>query len=302
MTIYVGPEKYPFYLHKGRLCQRSSYFEKAFHGSFHEATTGSIHLEEDGVDEFRLFEEWVYTDELNCPTDSDDSSLLLVKVFCFAEKIGVSGLQNATLDAIRDRAVEQHVSLPPPTTVSKIHATPQGLFGTAHRPPFYQSEPTASSAQEQPVAKCIPTTTAKAITYAYENTLDNSPLRKLLADIFAYDVKPQEIKENILSFPRQFIADVLLITMKRLPFRINTEKADFDKDAREYYVQDSSSTRQDRILRTPEEPNAIDGPAAEPDPLPPPDPPALDEDETTAFGSSSSLKSKKKGKRIQSGW
>ena len=299
MTVYVGPDEYPFYFHKGRLCQDSSYFETAFHGSFHEATSGSIYLEEDGVEEFRLFEEWVYSDKLNYPKDSDDSSLLLVKVFCFAEKIGVSGIQNATLDAIRDRAVEQHPSLPAPNTAFKPPAIPLVSFGSTQRPTFYQTEaPTASSAQDKPTAKCLPTATATAITYAYENTREGSPLRKLLADIFAYDVKPKEIQENILSFPPQFIADVLLITMKRLPFRINTEKADFDKDAKEYYVQESSSTRQDRIQRTPEDANGIDHPPAGPAPEQIPEPPALDEDETLAFGSSSKLKSKKKGKRI----
>lgn len=63
VTIYVSPEPYPFYLHKGRLCQLSSFFEKAFHGSFEEATTGSMYLEEDGVDEFKLFEEWLYSEK-----------------------------------------------------------------------------------------------------------------------------------------------------------------------------------------------------------------------------------------------
>lgn len=42
VTIYVGPKQYPFHLHKGRLCQHSAFFEKAFHGSFNEASTGSI--------------------------------------------------------------------------------------------------------------------------------------------------------------------------------------------------------------------------------------------------------------------
>ncbi len=81
-------------------------------------------MEEDGVNEFKLFEEWLYTDEFSYPKDSDDPSLLLVKVFCFAEKVEIANLQNATLDAIRDRAIEQYVSLPTPNTTYEIYAKP----------------------------------------------------------------------------------------------------------------------------------------------------------------------------------
>lgn len=120
VTFYVGPKQYPFYFHKGRLCQHSSFFEKKFHDSFKEATVGSIYLKKDGVDVFKLFEEWLYPEKFSYPKDFDDPSFLLVKVFCFAEKVGISKLQNATLDAFRDRATEQHVSLP---TLNKIYET-----------------------------------------------------------------------------------------------------------------------------------------------------------------------------------
>lgn len=101
MTVYVSPEKYPFHFYKGQLFQHSSFFEKKFHGSFQEETTGSMYLEEGGVDEFKLFEEWLYSEKLNCPKDSDNPSLLLVNVFCLAKDVGMSDLQNTTLDAVR---------------------------------------------------------------------------------------------------------------------------------------------------------------------------------------------------------
>lgn len=87
VTVYVSPEQYPFYLHKGRLCQLSSFFEKAFYGSFEEATTGSVYLEEDGVDEFKLFEEWVYSKTLSYPKSSDDPSLLFIRCSVLRRKL-----------------------------------------------------------------------------------------------------------------------------------------------------------------------------------------------------------------------
>lgn len=86
-SVYVSPEKYAFHLHKGRLCQHSSFFRGAFHGSFEEATTESVYLEEYGVDEFKLFKEWLFSEKFSFPKDSDNPSLLLVKVFCFAERV-----------------------------------------------------------------------------------------------------------------------------------------------------------------------------------------------------------------------
>ncbi len=51
-----------------------------------------MYLEEDGVEEFTMFEEWLYTHQLSDPKESADLSLLLVKLFCFAEKVGISTL------------------------------------------------------------------------------------------------------------------------------------------------------------------------------------------------------------------
>jgi len=57
----------------------------------------------------------------------------------------------------------------------------------------------------------------------------------LLADIFAYNVKPKTLDE-----------DVLLISVKRLFLRFKDEKADFDTNTDKYHVRDSSSSRGDR--------------------------------------------------------
>jgi len=126
-------------------------------------------------------------------------------------------------------------------------------------------------------------------------------------------VKPETLDEDILLFPAEFMADVLLINMKRLPLRLSEEEADFDKNADKYHVHDSSSTRNRRKERTSEDVKARgiksnldshNGPVAEaPDPEPesPTEATAVDEDDTGGVGmsiQSLSGKGKKKGKRI----
>ena len=279
VTIYVGPDHYPFLLHKGRLCQHSAFFEKAFHGSFDEASTGSMYMEEDGVDEFQLFEEWLYTDELNYAEDSSDPSHLLVKVFCLAEKVGIPELQNATLDTIRERAIRQnvHPAIPSPTF---------GGFGSgSSKPPVVKSQAFAGSATD-PNSKYLPLATFDAIHHAYQNTPEASPLRKLLADIFAFNVKPDMLEESLLMLPAEFLADVLVINMRRLPLRLMGEKADFDSSADKYHIHDTHTDRKPRVFQgLSDEPNES---------------PTVDEDNDWAcFGasniSSSRTKKKKKG-------
>ncbi|MCJ1225076.1 hypothetical protein MMC12_001725 [Toensbergia leucococca] len=246
-TIYVGPEKYPFYFHKGRICQPSAFFEKGFHGSFEEATTGSMYLEEDGVDEFVVFEDF-----------------LLVKVFCFAEKVGIPKLQNLALDAIRDRCTKEGI---PPALLDDTQSEPVIVetsynsfgWGVPSQPsPLFavhtdlESRPvqrTPNPVYRELKITYLPPGTSAAICYAYDNTPTGSPLRKLLADIFAYNVKPEALDEDILLFPAEFMADVLLINMKRLPLRLKLESADFDLNAEKYHVQELTGTHTERKQR-----------------------------------------------------
>ena len=282
-----------------------------------------MYLEEDGVDELKVFEEWLYSQNLSYPKDSDEPSLLLVKVFCFAEKVGIPDLQNAMLDAIRDRATEQHASLVTSDTTQNTYVIPQNTFGYTQVPTFqYQTLLATSPTLEKPLASYLSPATSSAIHYTYQNTPEGSPLRKLLADIFAYNVKPETLDEEILSFPAEFMADVLLINMKRLPLRLENEKADFDVSTNKYHVRDSPSTRCDRKQRVfkdmevreitrvfdtrDESPAEADVPecaltveAAVPEPEPEPEPAsevAVEEGNLwrSGFGKSSSSKGKKK--------
>jgi len=59
--------------------------------------------------------------KFNYSKDSNNSSLLLMKMFYFANKIRNLILQNATLNAIRDRVEEQRIS-------SLTRNTSQDLF------------------------------------------------------------------------------------------------------------------------------------------------------------------------------
>ena len=213
MTIYVALEKSPFCLHKGRLCQHSLLFEKAFYGSFKEAITSSLYLEEDGVEDFKCFEEWLYTGKLALPQNSDDASLLLVKIFCFAERVEIPNLQNLTLDALHHQASGQDLTESPTQTLNE-NERPYNSFTVALSCPTYK----ISAAAEKPSANYLPPTSSSAIHYTYRNTAEGSPLRKLLVDIFTYSVKPNTSKRKSFSrFQLTFWWMFFLVDIRRLP-------------------------------------------------------------------------------------
>ena len=311
VTLQVGADKYPFYIHKGLLCRDSHFFKAAFDGSFEEATTGTLHLKEDDVEEVKIFEEWLYhPNKLEFPKDHDEPSFLLIKLFCFAHRVGIESLQNDALDAIRDLAIrpkKPHITWSEPAQTSAMptlgqtaqkstqplfsspaRATTPSLFNSPPQAPtpspsnqpvqtttsslFSQptqttapslfttsslfSQPAQTTTQStssqsaqgstksffanlaQPITTTIylPPASAAAVTYAYEHTVEGSPLRRLLSDIFAYNVKSDSLQESLLSFPQEFVADVALINMKRLPLRLANETVPFEGSADRYYV------------------------------------------------------------------
>ena len=118
------------------------------------------------------------------------------------------------------------------------YAKPEPIFGSAQQSVFdlpkYQT--TTSLGLEEPVVKYLTPATASAICYAYQKIPERPPLRRLLTDIFVYDVKPEALYEDFQSFPVEFLADVVLIAKKRSTFRLKAEEADFDKNADKHHV------------------------------------------------------------------
>lgn len=70
-----------------------------------------------------------------------------------------------------------------------------------------------------------------------------------MADIFTFNVRPEMLDKDLLVLPTPFVADVLIINMKRLPLRLRDEKADFDISTEKYHVHDTGLKRKSRMLR-----------------------------------------------------
>jgi len=60
ISVYVGPDRRRFVVHKQLLTSQSDYFDKALNGRFKEAEENEIHLEEDDPTAIGLMVGWLY--------------------------------------------------------------------------------------------------------------------------------------------------------------------------------------------------------------------------------------------------
>ncbi|MCJ1435528.1 hypothetical protein MMC27_004902 [Xylographa pallens] len=105
--VKIGDNAQDFGVHKGLLCEASSYFKGALSRDFQEAREKIVHLREDDVGTFQRFHLWLYT---GCILDSDESleSLsprLLVDLYIWADLRGIPKLQDLISDMLQTSLV-----------------------------------------------------------------------------------------------------------------------------------------------------------------------------------------------------
>jgi hypothetical protein len=107
-TIYVGPKRKAFKIHKKLLCDRSDYFSKAFNSRFQEAN-GEMHCPEDDPTAFGHLVNYFYRNAVpQLPSkdapDNEHSEFYegLSQLFFLAEKLCMNELSNKTMDTIQD--------------------------------------------------------------------------------------------------------------------------------------------------------------------------------------------------------
>jgi hypothetical protein len=142
ITVYVGPEKAAFTIHRGPICEASAYFKALFDGTFKETSEKVVTLLEHTPETFDQFLGFAYAKNLDRTTfqalDEEARWMAYSKLYVLADY-----LDSQTLKA---------------TVVGILFAR-------------------IGSARVLKKSACI---TAQVIGYIYENTLRNCGLRKLI--------------------------------------------------------------------------------------------------------------------------
>jgi len=104
VTITVGPNRQPFYVHLESLCAISPFFAAAFNKTYNFAESGSatLNLPEARPEDFEYFVQWLYTHTLNHEelVGGHPAFFRLLRLYILADTIGVTKLKNDIVDAI----------------------------------------------------------------------------------------------------------------------------------------------------------------------------------------------------------
>jgi hypothetical protein len=124
VTIYVGPKRKEFIVHKKLLCGSADYFKGAFTRDFEEARNGEMYMPEDSSGAFSLFVDWLYRSSI--PMSNTEAHLNnLYELYFLANKLCLISLKDKTMDAIQDMASKYDLKdeLIKPELVKKVMKT-----------------------------------------------------------------------------------------------------------------------------------------------------------------------------------
>ncbi|KAF7187047.1 hypothetical protein HII31_11656 [Pseudocercospora fuligena] len=113
VTIVVGSERRPFYVHPSFLAEKSKYFKAMFAATWMGARAKACSLPDDDTDPdtFRRYCRWVYKDVVDITLAGSDDAQdktggarfeILFKLYILADQLGDTILRNATVDRIAD--------------------------------------------------------------------------------------------------------------------------------------------------------------------------------------------------------
>jgi hypothetical protein len=91
-----------WHLYKDLLCKASSFFDRAFRGSFREAVSRTLDLLNDNADSFDIFIAWLYKGNkflLRSP-DGNDTIFKYLKLYVLGSRLLILNLENVVIDVI----------------------------------------------------------------------------------------------------------------------------------------------------------------------------------------------------------
>ena len=178
--VKVGDNAQDFGIHKGLLCEASSYFKGALSRGFQEAQEKIVHLREDDVETFQRFHLWLYT---GCVLDSDESleSLSprpLIDLYIWADLRGIPKLQDLVSDMLQ----------------TSLLATLQ-----------IDAKPLESALIQLVYNRTLKTSSLRKLWTFYYSNLDPQRFKDVIAEDAAAD-----------DLPREFLHDILLSLKRRV--------------------------------------------------------------------------------------
>lgn len=193
ITALVGPQEHKFVIHRDPVCAKSKMFAKSFLGSFQEAETGIIRLEDIPVCLFRIFVSWLYDRRLQ---------------YARSDPLVSANDEFAMVVSPKTNADEQQPETWPFFILVR-------LFLLGDRFDAWEFRTAAIDAMIQERRKTQKPPRQSVINHAFEHTTEGSPLRKLLIHMHAYHTKRCQSASRYYEMPVEFLAGMVVVMTKR---------------------------------------------------------------------------------------
>lgn len=135
VTIYAGPSKRKFTVHKKLICDKVTVFAKMFDGLFKEGISGTAELPEDDEDSVGCFLEWLYRDDCGLFVGEihhaflDEPPIIVstaqMNLYIFASKYSITPLMERVTDSIRKFHADKNIRPNPLAMLQVYDNTPE---------------------------------------------------------------------------------------------------------------------------------------------------------------------------------
>lgn len=163
VTLLVGKNKTPFYVHINLLCDASSFFKAAFTSQFREGSEKKMDLPEEDEALFDLFVQWLYHRQYEIPPSPKDKAknggryMQTMKLYVFADKYDISSLRSLIVEKMfavdkkgvltLDAVAYLYENTSPNASMRRLLAD---WYACSYPSPWYQSDPIRKWFREHP--------------------------------------------------------------------------------------------------------------------------------------------------------
>lgn len=213
MVIFsIGPSGEQFLVHKEHPCHYSPVLRKAFNSEFLEGQTQRYTMEHVTTGTFRFFVQWLYKQKIRIGVHrSYDMNVGLLSPDDYQNHIALCGTQASDLVALWCLAEE--LLIPKLQDLVMDHL-------------------------QEASTTCVSVLLLK-VDQVYENTSDDSPLRRFFVQLGAWTLPSYHFNVNKPWYPKDFLIDVAIAFREAVPPRV-ADKRRSGIEARSFYVKQSS--------------------------------------------------------------
>lgn len=203
IEVGTGEETKVYNVHSNALTTRSVFFQRALSSSWKEAEERIVRLPEDDPDTFELYLHLVYIDEIACGPDTLDEEDL-----CSVQRVALAKLY-VLCEKLQDTRAKNSI----------LRALRHITFKCPYHEKWHIPGP-------------------EVVKIIYAGTVKGSPARRLLVDIYSYDVDPNKLRRQPMEgYLCDFLQELALNLMKTLPLKIRKSLHSVRRDGIDAYLE-----------------------------------------------------------------